>query len=437
MDDRRDAPSWGRYPRVRETRVRMHWRDEIEKLATLGRPVLACGNRRSYGDSALNDGGIVADFSRLNRFVEFDAATGRLVCESGVTIGEILHVCIPRGWTLPAIPGTRFVTVGGAIANDVHGKNHAVQGSFGSGIERLILWRSREGFTECSLEREPALFSATIGGLGLTGVIVEAQLRLIPQRTSHMDMETVPFAGVEEFLALADESDRGWQYTVAWIDGLAPAGKIGRGVFFRANPADSPSGAGIVMANGGLGSVPFDLPGFVVSAPTVRSFNALYRWTHRRARHRVPLESFFFPLDSIEGWNRGYGRRGFLQHQSVVPMAGARASLEALLSAIAQSGEPAFLSVLKTFGRVASPGMLSFPREGATLAMDFPMRGAATLELLEQLDAIVREAGGAVYPAKDARMSRETFQRSFPRLDEFGPHVDPLFSSSFWRRVAA
>jgi FAD/FMN-containing dehydrogenase len=429
------APSWGRYPRVHETTLRLHWRDELPGLASLDRNVLACGKRRSYGDSAVNDGGYVADLSPLDRLVAFDSLSGRLTCEAGVTIGELLAVGLPSGWIVPAIPGTKFVTVGGAIANDVHGKNHAICGSFGCSVERLVLWRSRDGFVECSAEHAPGLFTATMGGLGLTGAIVQAELRLRRHDAPRMDVEVIPFGSVPEFLTLAAQADPDWEYTVAWVDTLARRPGLGRGVFFRANPG--PAEAHETVLPKPRWSLPFDLPEVLLQRAGVRAFNALYRATHGRARQRVPLESFFFPLDAIDAWNRIYGRSGFLQHQSVVPMPAAEPALTEMLRTVAESDEVGFLSVLKTFGDVRSPGMLSFPRPGATLAVDFPMRGPTTLALLERLDAIVRSAGGAVYPAKDARMSPATFRASFPRLEEFRPYVDPLFSSSFWRRVSA
>ncbi len=398
--------------------------------------MLASGNNCSYGDSALNDGGVVANLSSLDRFVGFDTGTGVIRCESGVTLGEILRATLPRGWGLPVIPGTQFVTVAGAVAHDVHGKNHEVAGTFATCVREIVLWRSTDGLVTCSSEREPALFAATMAGMGLTGAIVEVELQLRRQASTELDVETIPFRGVDEFLDVAAVSRIGSEYTVAWVDGLARGRHLGRGIFFRANHAARDMSVPQLPAARPRVAVPFDLPAFVLCSLSVRAFNAAYGAAHRAGRRRVGCAPFFFPLDTVAGWNRIYGRRGFLQHQCVVPMAAAREAVSALLRDIADAGEASFLSVLKTFGARRSPGPLSFPREGVTLAMDFPMRGRSTLDLLERLDARVCDAGGAVYPAKDARMSAATFRRSFPRLDEFRLHVDPRFSSSLWRRVS-
>jgi FAD/FMN-containing dehydrogenase len=416
---------------------RVSWRDEIASMAGESGFVLAGGANRSYGDSALNSGGTVGDFSPLDRFIAFDSGRGTMRCESGVTLGEILRVALPRGWGLPVIPGTQFVTVGGAIANDVHGKNHGACGTFAGCVRGLLLWRSPEGFVECSPQLHPGLYAATLGGLGLTGAIVWAELQLRPQPATQVEVQRIPFRNTEEFLAIAASSESGWEYTVAWVDGLARGKRSGRGVFFRANHVERDNGLPELPARDSRWVVPFDFPGFVLSTPFVRAFNALYRSTHRKGLARMGFAPFFFPLDSVGRWNRIYGRHGFVQHQCVVPMDTGPLAIASLLNEIATAGEGSFLSVLKTFGKVRSPGLLSFPREGITLAMDFPMRGLSTLDLLDRLDVLVRDAGGAVYPAKDARMSPETFRRSFPLLDEFRPYVDPRFSSSFWRRVNA
>ena len=428
-------PTWGRYPATEQSVRRLAWSDEVASLAREPGFLLAGGNNRSYGDSALNDGGTLVSFSQLDRLIAFDADTGILQCESGVTLGEILRIALPRGWELPVVPGTQFVTVGGAIANDVHGKNHVTRGTFAGCVRSFLLWRSQQGLVECSRDQEAGLFAATVGGLGLTGAIVRAELQLRRQAATQLDVQTLRFANVEEFLALAAESESGWEYTVAWVDGLARGERLGRGVFFRANHAASDEGPGSLPVADGRWNVPFDFPAFALSAPVVRAFNGVYRATHGPRRARVGFAPFFFPLDSVHQWNRIYGSRGFVQHQCVVPMAAGREAITALLTEIAAAGEASFLSVLKTFGRVPSPGLLSFPREGVTLAMDFPISGRSTLDLLDRLDAVVRDAGGAVYPAKDARMSPDTFRRSFPRLEEFRAYVDPRFSSSFWRRV--
>jgi FAD/FMN-containing dehydrogenase len=421
--------SWGRYPRQAAARLEaLHWRDEgLPAVASI--LVRGCG--RSYGDSCLNEGGTLIDARPLDRLIAFDRAQGIVRCEAGVTLAQLLEVAVPAGWFLPVTPGTRYVTMGGAIANDVHGKNHHRAGTFGRHVRRLELVRSDGSRRECVPGE--ALFDATVGGLGLTGFITWAEVALRPIVSSRLDLETLRFRGVEEFLELSARSE-GFEHVVAWVDATARGARLGRGLFMRANHATAPGPLVPPRARPRL-SMPFDLPGFVLSRFSVSAFNVVHHGLARTGTREVELEPFFYPLDGIAHWNRLYGARGFVQHQCVVPLTDAQRTLTQLLEAVAASGEASFLTVVKVFGDVPSPGMLSFPRPGATLALDFPMRGAATLALLERLDAMVMEAGGAIYPAKDARMSRATFERSFPRLPQFVAHVDPAFSSSFWRRV--
>jgi FAD/FMN-containing dehydrogenase len=355
--------------------------------------------------------------------MSFDPIHGVLRCEAGVSLGQILALIVPRGWFLPVVPGTSHVSVGGAIANDIHGKNHHRVGTFGRHVRRLELLRSVEGRVECG-PGDP-LFAATVAGLGLTGLITWAELQLRPVPGARIRAETIPFATLDEFFLLAADSDARFEYTVAWLDCLS---RVGRGVFFRGDHCEGPPSP----ARAPLG-VPFDFPSFALNPLTVRAFNAAVYALKRRSTGVVDADPFFFPLDAIGGWNRIYGRRGFFQFQCAVPE---RAAIAELIEAVSRSGLGSFLTVLKSFGDLPSPGMLSFPRKGPTLTLDFANSGPDTLALLDRLEAIVAAAGGALYPAKDARMSRETFARSFPRRAEFEPHRDPLFSSSLWRRVA-
>jgi FAD/FMN-containing dehydrogenase len=418
--------SWGRYPKARQAAVSVHWRSD--PLPRVHGTLLPFGQGRSYGDCCLNDGGTLLETSRLDRFIELDQGRGILRCEAGVRIGDILALIVPRGWFLPVVPGTQLVSVGGAIANDIHGKNHFRAGTFGRHVRSFELLRSTGERATCSLEQNAGLFAATIAGLGLTGLITWAELQLRPVQGPFIESETVPLRGLDEFFAVDEDSSRRFEYTVAWID----ARKWGlRGLYLR---GDHSARAGRVAAPRAPAAFPLDLPSFAVSRLTVAAFNALYyaRGRLRSGRKVVRLTPFFFPLDRVGRWNRAYGKRGFLQFQCVVKE---REAVRALLDRVAGSGLRSSLGVLKTFGDVPSPGMLSFPRPGATLALDFPNRGAQTFALLDALEAIVREAGGAVYPAKDARMSPATFAAGYPRLAEFERYVDPAFSSSFWRRV--
>jgi FAD/FMN-containing dehydrogenase len=414
--------------------LRARWRDQPPTLSDLRGPLLASGCGRSYGDSGLNADGVLIDATGLDRFIEL-GEHGLLRCEAGVTLAEILDLVVPRGWCLPVVPGTRWVTVGGAIANDIHGKNHHRLGTFGAHVTRFELARSSGERLLCSGESNPELFAATIGGLGLTGLILWAELRLQRVPGPGIDQETIRFEGLDGFLTIAAE-DVHHEYTVAWVDCLSRGRHLGRGVYLRGAhhplPADWAP-----LAVGPRLRVPCDAPSALLNRLTISAFNALnYRRAPRvRSRRAVPFAPFFFPLDAIGDWNRLYGRRGFVQYQCVVPETAGAEAIHEILERVGTSREVPGLGVLKRFGAQRSPGLLSFPRPGLTLAVDLAFRGHATLELLEGLDAVVRQAGGAVYPAKDARMSGESFRAFFPAWERFSRHMDPRFSSSFWRRV--
>jgi len=434
---RADYQSWGRFPAVRQTVRPLFWRDvDLDSAAGGPGPLLAYGNGRSYGDSCLNDGGILLDARPLDRFIAFDPRAGRVHCEAGVMLHELIQVVMPHGWFPAVVPGTRFVTVGGAIANDVHGKNHHRLGSFGHHVVGLELLRSDEGRTWCSSSENEPLFRATIGGIGLTGVILSAELALTRVFGPDVEVERVLFDSLDAYLALAQASDRDHEHTVAWIDSHATGAATGRGVLFRGDGRAGPIPAGNVRGEARI-RVPFAPPFSLLSGPTTRIFNAAYGSMQRMhpARSRVNLLRFLFPLDGVRDWNRLYGRHGFLQYQCVIPHRCARDALLAILQTTTRHGEGSFLAVLKTFGDCPPAGVLSFPRAGVTMALDFPQRGERTSRLLDRLDAIVDEAGGALYPAKDARMPAYRFQRFFPAWEKLEARRDPRFSSSFWRRV--
>jgi FAD/FMN-containing dehydrogenase len=425
--------SWGRYPATRARAIPVFDRWSAA-LPEADGTMLPYGNGRSYGDVALNDGENLLLAKGLDRFITFDAGAGILSCEAGVMLEQILDLIVPRGWFIPVTPGTRFVTVGGAIANDVHGKNHHCRGSFGNHVRRLRLLRSDRGALECSPESNSELFAATIGGLGLTGLIVSAEMQLLPVPGAYLHTETFRFSGLSEFLEISAESERYWEYAVAWVDCLAKGRRAVRGVFYRARHAEhAPPRAYEPKNRPAIPGVP---PFSLVNNLTSRLFNELYYRAaplraSARTQHYAP---YFYPLDAWPGWNSLYGPRGFLQHQSVIPPERVDA-LKELLATISREGQGSFLAVLKVFGNIASAGMLSFPRPGITLALDLPLQGTRTFEFLDRVDRIVSDAGGAVYPAKDARMSPRTFERGFPRIREFERHRDPKFDSSFWRCV--
>ncbi|SMF22073.1 FAD/FMN-containing dehydrogenase [Tistlia consotensis] len=441
--DGRDL-AWGRaHPGGQEV-LRPAWLEEAAALAADPDPLprLGHGAGRSYGDEALSDGGRLIETTALDRFVAFDPATGRLTCEAGVLLHDILRqVRRWRGaeggwWFPPVLPGTRFVTLGGAIANDVHGKNHHRRGTFGEHVVSLTLARSDGSLATCSAEQNPELFRATIGGLGLTGLILEATLQLMPAPGLWLECEEIPMADLAGFFALAEESEADWEYTAAWVDCRASGRALGRGVFGRARPL--PGGEAPAPPELPRLAVPLAPPVSPLNRLTLGAFNALYgrRPGLGRGRlRRLPYHRQLFPLDAVGGWNRLYGRAGFYQYQCVVPPPTARATIAALLGAVAAAGEGSFLAVLKTFGARAPAGLLSFPMPGATLALDFPNRGAKTLALLDRLDALVLEAGGRVYFAKDGRQGAEAFRRSYPLWQEFRRWIDPRFASALSRRL--
>lgn len=428
--------SWGRYPLTAEAVVPLA--DRHAPLPPCTGPALPLGNARSYGDSCLNDGGTLFATRGLDHFIAFDPVTGVLACEGGVLFSEILDLVVPQGWFLPVTPGTRFVTVGGAIANDVHGKNHHRAGTMGHHVLSFELLRTDGSRLSCSPVANVDMFDATIGGLGLTGVIVAAEIQLRRVQGPWMSVENHRFGSLAEFFQLSAESDRDYEYTVAWIDCVAKGAALGRGIFTRGNHAPASPDRRPTASARRL-SMPLTPPVSLVNGLSLRVFNELYY-----RRQRAPLvhatthyEPFFYPLDSMGHWNRMYGPHGFLQYQCVIPPEHAQDAVRELVQAISASGSGSFLAVLKQFGDRPSRGLLSFPRPGATLALDFPNAGETTFRLLDRLDAITSSAGGAVYPAKDARMSPEHFRQYFPAWDEFNRFIDPGLSSSFWRRVTA
>lgn len=431
--------SWGRYPASSPAcAVRPAARAGLPALlsSTDSRSTLAYGNGRSYGDSCLNNGGRLLDMRGLDRFIHFDPASGIVECEPGLLIADLLARVIPQGWFIPVTPGTQYVTIGGAIANDVHGKNHHVAGTLGCHVLDFDLLTS-DGWQRCCSPSEHAdWFGATIGGLGLTGLITRVRLALRRIQGPWLDVETHRFADLSGFFALSADSNRDYEYTVAWVDCSAKGRRLGRGWFMRANhrPALGQPPAQAARRRPAMALTP---PFSLMNRATLRPLNTLY--FHRKRRHCVRdaqhYQSYFYPLDGIRDWNRAYGPKGFLQYQCVVPMADGQAVIGELLARIAAAGAGSFLSVLKVFGTIESPGWLSFPRPGVTLALDFPHQGHRTLALLDTLDTVVREAGGAVYPAKDARMAPAAFRDYFPNWTSFADYVDPGLSSSFWRRV--
>lgn len=413
---------WGRHP-VADTRL-VEPRDLPEALARIAEaPAIPRGNGRSYGDAALNRERVLS-LRRLNRLLEFDPSSGWLRCEGGVLLRDILQAFVPLGWFPAVTPGTQFVTVGGMIASDVHGKNHHKDGTFGRHVRSLELGLADGRLRSCSRETDRPLFEATCGGMGLTGAILRAELQLRPIETAYMRQETLVAPDLDSAME-AFQASGDWTYTVGWIDCLAGGGRLGRSIVFRgeharrdelparlsAEPFHSPAAA--------AARIPLEAPGWALNRFSVGAFNALYyrRQAARRNPQLVPYQPFFYPLDSLQDWNRIYGRRGFVQFQCVLPQESSREGLRTLLERIRRSGQGSFLAVLKLMGP-GGEGMLSFPRAGYTLALDFPLR-AGTAALYAELEAITRDFGGRLYLTKDALMQAESLAAGYPRLEEF------------------
>ena len=401
--------------------------------------MLPYGRGRSYGDACLNGGGTLLTTDQLDRTLALDTQNGVIRAEAGMTLAGVLARVVPHGWFLPVTPGTQFVTLGGAVANDVHGKNHHRDGTFGRFVTAMELVRSTGERLELTPDGEHAdLFSATVGGLGLTGLITWVEFHLLRIESDTIDQCSTRFEALDDFFALSANASARSQYVVSWLDALRPEG---RGLLIEGNHATGP---GTSLPEPGAAatpriSLPVDAPSWALNRFTVRAFNTAYYHRQRQleARTRIHYRPFFYPLDAIGQWNRGYGPRGFFQYQFVVPFDDSNDAMRDVLGRLTRAGAGSFLAVLKTFGDVPSPGMMSFPRPGVTLALDLPNRGPETVHLLHSCDAIVREAGGAVYPAKDACMTPDSFRAYFPQWEAFSTYIDPAFSSSFWRRVTS
>ncbi len=435
--------SWGRFPRTEEEVQVISDRRSEPKIGA--RFVLPFGRGRSYGDCCLNDGGELLSTERLDHFISFDRATGIVRCESGVGLDELLSVIVPAGWFLPVTPGTQFVSIGGAIANDIHGKNHHCSGTFGRFVRSFELLRSNGERLICSPTENPEQYAATIGGMGLTGLITWAEVQMIKIETPLIDMESTKFESLDEFFDTSAASDKKYTYTVAWLDCVSSGAQFGRGIFMGGNHLARAAFTGKKLpecrdevVRPAFLTVPIDFPGWALNSYSVRAFNTLYynRQIKKFVKEAVHYRPFFYPLDAVNHWNRIYGKAGFMQFQCVVPKSDQRTVMKEMLGEIVKSGQASFLAVLKEFGDIPSPGMMSFPQPGATLALDFANRGERTVALLKTLEEITDRAGGRLYSAKDSLMSAHHFKKHYPQWSKFSQFIDPKYSSSFWRRVS-
>jgi len=427
--------SWGRYPKYNAKVVPLNWRGDFPAvLASAHGSVLPVGLGRSYGDVCLLKDGTLLQTTGMSRFIDFDPATGILTAESGISLAQILDFAVPRGFFLPVTPGTKYVTLGGAIANDIHGKNHEVAGSFGNHVPCFELVRSDGSRKLCSRTENPDWYAATIGGLGLTGLISWAQLRLRPIVSRGIDYEGIQFHGFDEFLELKRTYSH-VEYTVSWLDCVSTGKNFMRGIFMLGDHAKVP---GELKPSPEPKLVfPFDAPAFALNRLSVSAFNTVY--FHKQGKAHVKAihdyEPFFYPLDAVLRWNRLYGARGLVQFQYALPWESSKEGTIAILREIAKSGLASFLAVLKAFGDIPSLGIMSFPMPGIMFALDFPIKPGITFPLLQRLGDMTLDYGGRLYPAKDAAMTATQFQTFYPEWQRFARFRDPMLTSSFWERV--
>lgn len=428
--------SWGRYPKTTQQVHVMSWR--TEGLPT-SKPLLAYGLGKSYGDACLNDGGTLLDTSALSHLIAFDKENGILTCESGVTLAEILKFIIPHGWFLPVTPGLKYITVGGAIGNDIHGKNHYHAGTFGHYLKQFELLRSNGQRLICSPTQNTELFQATIGGIGLTGLITWAEFSLKPMSSVYLEAQQIVTKNLAEVLDLFNSSKDTYEYTIASIDSSATGKHIGCGYFLRGNHEKKSSPDLSDVFHEPIITIPKPLPFSLLNHTTITAFNKFYyhRQLAKSKSMRMHYDAFFYPQDVIVNWNYLYGPQGFIQYQCQVPTTSAKETLKIIFETIQKAGIASPLTTLKMLGPKLSLGHLSFPYEGYTLALDFPNTGQSLLKVLNELDSITQKAGGRIYLAKDARTSPYMFKTSYPTWQNMLPHIDPAFSSSLWRRVTS
>lgn len=425
--------SWGNLQREEHEIFDYVQFSDLSKYINSKNKSLPLGNGRSYGDVCTNANGILISSKQLRHFVDFDKNEMTFSCESGVLLKDIQRFLVPRGFMLPVTPGTQLITVGGAIANDVHCKNHHKYGTFGHNVIEFTLLRSDGEILNCSRTQNTEMFYATIGGIGLTGFILNAKLKLRKVAGCMIDAENVPYKTLDEFYEIAKSSEENYEHTVAWIDCITGTGE--RGIFMRGNNAEDATAYNIDKSI----KVPFMMPISLVNKFSLYGFNQLYYLAQvlKKRISKVHYEKFFYPLDGILDWNRIYGPKGFYQYQCVVPFENGFEAIKEMQKEIARAGQGSFLGVLKTFGDIPSLGLLSFPKAGFTYALDFPNRGIKTERLFQSLDSIVSAAGGRLYLAKDARQNKSLFEKGYgiDKINQFVKYCDPKFSSDLSRRL--
>ena len=426
--------SWGMYPKIKNSVFTFDKKEKLEKIITENNELIPYGNGRSYGDSALSSH--IINVKPHNYFIGFDEESGVLHIQAGVLLSEILEVFVPRGWFLKVTPGTKLITVGGAIASDVHGKNHHIEGCFSECVKEFSIMLANGEVVTCSKEKTPELFKVTCGGMGLTGVILDAKIYLKKINSQYIDQTTIKTKNLKETFE-AFEAYQHLPYSVAWIDCLAKGDKIGKCLLMAGDFRDD--GALDYKKKNQL-SIPFNFPSFALNNWSVRAFNWLYYGKSKKgvSKQKVDIDTFFYPLDAIGHWNRIYGKNGFTQYQFILPKERSYQGLEEILRAISKSGKGSFLAVLKLYGK-ANENYLSFPIEGYSLALDFKIE-KGLFELLDRLDEIVVKYQGRIYLTKDVRVSKETFERGYPEIETFRQYrkenqMDTKFQSLQSKRV--
>ena len=417
---KKEIANWGNYPVMQSDERNFSQLEDIRQFIPKAGPFIPRGNGRCYGDASL--AGTTINTTHFDKILSFDTSNGILECQSGITLDQVLEVIVPKGWFLPVTPGTKFITIGGAVASDVHGKNHHVDGCFSHHVEEMDLLLADGALITCGPSLHTDLFEATCGGMGLTGLITRIRFRLKKVETSYIRQKQVKAANLEEVISLF-EKYKDYTYSVAWIDCLKKGKGFGRSILILgehatvSNLSPKQQDQPLQLPKKKQITFPFNLPSWVLNSFTVKAFNFLYYGKNfkKEINNTVGYEPFFYPLDAILHWNRGYGKKGFIQYQFVVPMEAKQGLIE-ILQRISDKGLGSFLAVLKIFGKQES--LIGFPMEGYTLALDIPVR-KGLFETLDELDKIVLQYGGRLYMSKDARMKPEVLRAGYQHLPQF------------------
>ena len=434
--DKTSLTNWGGWPVVESEFSELPIYDDIAKKVRNSDEVIARGNGRCYGDSSLSETTIST--LKLNKFLAFDDYTGLLHCQSGCILSEILEFSIPKGFFLPVTPGTKFITVGGALASDIHGKNHHSEGCFSNHVAFFHMMLSNGEIIKCSHSENFEVFKATAGGMGLTGIILDVAFRLKPIETSFIRQESIKARNLDEIMDLFEQSED-WTYTVSWIDCLASGKNIGKSILMRGEHAKRAEMPTKIKESDYLRysgkqklNIPVYFPNFTLNKLSIKAFNFLYynKQFGKKVDAIMDYEPYFYPLDAVWNWNRIYGKNGFTQYQFVIPKNVSRKGLEDILKAISKSGEGSFLAVLKLFGKPNEDALISFPDEGYTLALDFKIN-KKVMKLLDELDIIIKDLGGRLYLTKDSRMQPDMMESGYDSLTAFKSYIDQDQFSKF------